>query len=90
MRELESRFDLQCPICQKGIDNWRIKKTKVGSFNIDRCVNCGYAFVNPRPNIEYLMNYYSKLGHGEEEMAEEILDREAKEPNSTIRCEENN
>ena len=31
------------------------------NYNIDLCGSGGYAFVNPRPSMNFLINYYSSL-----------------------------
>lgn len=33
-------------------------------YNLDLCNSCGYSFVNPRPSLAFLMDYYSSFGHG--------------------------
>lgn len=77
-----------CPICNNDIKEWRTKKTDSGAYVIDICNSCGFAFVNPRPDIDFLMNYYSIEGHGQTHSEittlESILDQEKKFPNSSI------
>jgi 2-polyprenyl-3-methyl-5-hydroxy-6-metoxy-1,4-benzoquinol methylase len=83
---------LLCPVCGGGVVLWRAKITAAGHFQIDRCGSCGYAFVNPRPSLEYLMHFYGSSGHhigGEPSevpatTAKEVLQREAQYPNSTL------
>ena len=49
----------KCPICSSSIKTWKKKIVDKINFNIDLCGSCGYAFVNPRPSIDFLKNYYS-------------------------------
>jgi len=78
-----------CPICSSRISEWKTKETDTGKYRIDRCVACGYAFVNPRPSFEFLMRYYSSHGHShnkdtDNKSLELILEKEKHYPNSTI------
>jgi len=79
-----------CPICSGSIGSWREKKTDIDTYNIDLCKTCGFAFVNPRPSLDFLMEFYSNFGHGHGEKASEIhklesiLSNEKNDPNSTI------
>jgi len=76
-----------CPICSSSICLWRVKRTSSANYRIDQCQQCGYAFVNPRPSLAYLMNYYSLSGHGEQHVnksIEMVLEEEEQFPNSTI------
>ncbi len=75
-----------CPICTGLIGSWRVKN----DYNIDLCQSCGFAFVNPRPSLSFLMEYYSNFGHGhgnnasEKHNLETILFTEENDPNSTL------
>ncbi len=79
-----------CPICSGTIGNWRKKNTAIDVYNIDLCVACGFAFVNPRPSIDFLMKYYSNFGHGHGGNAgikhnlEAIRSNEQNDPNSSL------
>ena len=81
-----------CPICSSGIGKWRTKFNRNKEYNIDICQACGYAFVNPRPSFDFLMNYYRTSGHepGGIENAtnaitlNSILSSESRDPNSTV------
>lgn len=79
-----------CPVCSKPISAWRVKVSDNIKYNIDLCVSCGYAFVNSRPSLQFLVNYYASFGHGHFEVRGEdpnlqmILAKEESEPNSTI------
>ena len=81
-----------CPVCSSSIKSWRIKKVAKEKYNIDRCTSCGYAFVNPRPSLNFLMDFYSSFGHrrGHDLSEEDIPDLEStlineqNFPNSTI------
>ena len=50
-----------CPICSLSIKPWKNKTVNEINYNIDLCGSCGYAFVNPRPSLNFLINYYSSL-----------------------------
>src|SRR5215471_19534861 len=76
-----------CPICSSAICLWRVKQSNDENYRIDRCQQCGYAFVNPRPSLTYLMNYYSLSGHGQQHVNKSIamvLEEEEQFPNSTV------
>ncbi|MGH9391780.1 MAG: class I SAM-dependent methyltransferase [Vicinamibacteria bacterium] len=78
-----------CPVCSASIRRWRSKSTPVGRFDIDRCSACGFAFANPRPTIEFLMEFYSASGHSRDgnptgETIDSVLERERSSPNSTL------
>jgi SAM-dependent methyltransferase len=80
-----------CPVCGGTPTPWKTKITNMGSFPIDTCDACGYAFVNPRPSLNYLLDYYRLSGNcpGDPSeipvsTAEEALQREVANPNSTI------
>lgn len=53
----------RCPVCHGPQSKWRTKTISKVAYNIDRCKLCNYAFVNPRPSFDFLMNYYSLSGH---------------------------
>jgi 2-polyprenyl-3-methyl-5-hydroxy-6-metoxy-1,4-benzoquinol methylase len=76
-----------CTVCNGAISLWRTKQTSEGPFAIDRCAKCGFAFVNPRPTLEFLLHYYANNGHPqipEAPTLESVLDGEAQFPNTTI------
>lgn len=81
-----------CPVCSSTrIAPWRVRVVSNASWKIDRCVECGFAFVNPRPGLDFLMKYYSEHGKtglvnrlGRQLTLKEIIDREESFPNSTI------
>lgn len=79
-----------CPVCTSFYEKWRGKVAEAGSFNIVKCKQCGYAFVNPRPSYNYLMNYYSTEGHragvsvSEKATMDSVLKQEVEFPNSTL------
>lgn len=66
-----SEFLDQCPICSSQnfnpyleISDWFFSKEK---FSLVKCMNCGLVFVNPRPVVENIGNYYDSdeyLSHG--------------------------
>lgn len=89
--EVEPRYYEYCPICSSSIFKWKIKETETESYRIDRCSLCGFAFVNPRPSIQFLMNYYSSYGHEhgvndaeKNATIDSVMEAEKKFPNSTI------
>lgn len=77
-----------CPVCSSAIRTWRVKMVGNESYNLDLCKSCGYAFVNPRPSLSFVMTYYSSVGHaGRGNVAptlKSVLAQEQKDPNSTI------
>jgi 2-polyprenyl-3-methyl-5-hydroxy-6-metoxy-1,4-benzoquinol methylase len=81
-----------CPVCQSRTQPWRSKVNDGITYHIDRCVGCGYAFVNPRPDLLWLANWYSQSGHhtsqteaaNQSTTLEVIMAREQSEPNSTF------
>lgn len=86
---IRDHYDRLCPICSGPIAPWKTKVTPQGAFPIDRCQSCKYAFVNPRPNLPYLEEFYASSGHGNEalpseETYESALKRESDSPNSTL------
>jgi SAM-dependent methyltransferase len=80
-----------CPVCDSTLRRWRAKRTANGTFTIDRCRGCGFAFVNPRPPLDYLQSYYSSIGHplagGSGVSAKSVLDEERTFPNATLDAE---
>lgn len=79
-----------CPVCSSSIRLWRVRHTKRGSYKIDVCGSCGFAFVNPRPSLSFLMDFYSSIGPGglfggeDVPTKESLMAREKADPNSTI------
>ena len=79
----------RCVICDSAVSRWRSKHTPVGTFAIDRCRACGYAFVNPRPSLDFLMQFYATSGHRRDApdagaTLESAQQSETAFPNSTI------
>ncbi len=60
-----------CPVCSGSIKMWRIKDLGDKKYNIDVCDSCGYAFVNPRPPLSFLMEYYSSSCRGHDNSSTE-------------------
>jgi SAM-dependent methyltransferase len=78
---------MNCPLCGGAIVPLFTKSGPAGEFQIDRCRGCGFAFVNPTPSLDYIVEFYSTAGHGEgrtHRSAADALAAEAKSPNSTI------
>lgn len=78
-----------CVICNSAVSRWRSKSTSVGPFAIDRCRGCGYAFVNPRPTLDFLMRFYATSGHRRDApdagaTLDAVLRDERDFPNSTV------
>lgn len=79
-----------CPVCSSTIKTWRVKNVDNDKYNLDLCKSCGYSFVNPRPSLQFLMNYYASFGHGHFENVEDIpnlvsvIEKERIYPNATI------
>ncbi len=78
-----------CPVCASAIRAWREKATSYGRFRIDVCTGCGFAFVNPRPSFEFLMDFYAKLGFGTMDVTEvptkeSVMAQEEADPNSIL------
>lgn len=86
----EQKQYTSCPVCSSPIKTWRVKSVGSDKYNLDLCGSCGYCFVNPRPSLRFLMNYYASFGHGhvdtggEAPNLESVLAREQSDPNSTI------
>jgi 2-polyprenyl-3-methyl-5-hydroxy-6-metoxy-1,4-benzoquinol methylase len=79
----------QCPVCQAATALWKNKQTTVGLFSIDRCTQCGFAFVNPRPTEQFMRAFYSISGHSRDgtdsgQTLESVLNEEKESPNSTV------
>lgn len=57
------------------------------TYTIDRCPECGYGFVNPRPSLDFLKAHYAGGGHGISSGSltpESVIAAETNDPNSTI------
>lgn len=76
-RSLESS-----PCCREPLTPW----ARVRDYPIERCEGCGSAFVNPRPSVGTMHEYYASGGHGENTATsvDEVLQREQRYPNSTL------
>ena len=85
---METQAHLQaCPVCKSLPRRWAVKKYVNATYTIDRCSECGYAFVNPRPSMNDLKAHYSHFGHGASlntPSLESVIAAEADDPNSTI------
>jgi SAM-dependent methyltransferase len=49
----------KCPLCDGPTTAWAAKSRASQTFNYDRCLGCGFAFVNPRPTMQALALHYS-------------------------------
>jgi 2-polyprenyl-3-methyl-5-hydroxy-6-metoxy-1,4-benzoquinol methylase len=81
--------DNACPVCHFATARWRRKHTPVGDFFIDRCTECDFAFVNPRPTAQFLQEFYSLSGHSRDgtdsgQTLDTVLAQEQASPNSTV------
>jgi len=89
LMESETEYNA-CPVCSGALKKWRAKQTRFGNYRMDVCCSCGFAFVNPRPSLSFLMEFYSSLGFGGEQPVQEVptkesvLAQEAEDPNSTV------
>lgn len=79
---------VDCPVCRGALTLWRTKATAYGRFRIDRCRGCGFAFVNPKPSVDYLVSFYQHGSDGHEGAAAPtlagVLAAERAFPNSTV------
>lgn len=76
-----------CPVCKLLPRRWAVKRYGSDTYTIDRCSECGYAFVNPRPSINFLKAHYSRCGHGVSSNLQtswSVIAAETLDPNSTI------
>jgi 2-polyprenyl-3-methyl-5-hydroxy-6-metoxy-1,4-benzoquinol methylase len=76
-----------CPICAGSSRHWATKRDGQDSYAIVLCSACGYAFVDPRPSMEFLAQYYGTFGHGgmqDRVSLQSVVDAETRDPNSTL------
>ncbi len=75
----------ECPVCDSyGLAFWAAKNRRGRTYRLDRCSNCGFAFVNPRPDCDELASHYSESFASREEVDVEVLrEREAAWPSQT-------
>jgi SAM-dependent methyltransferase len=75
-----------CPVCSCPVKPWKAKTTPHGSFPIVGCIECGFAFVNPRPSSDFLRDFYTELGQGDRGVrsVDEVLRTEQDYPNSSL------
>lgn len=79
-----------CPVCNGNIKPLFTKNNNFGTYKIDRCESCGFAFVNPTPSVPDIVEHYRLLGgHGENSASslQDFLKREADDPNTTVDAE---
>jgi 2-polyprenyl-3-methyl-5-hydroxy-6-metoxy-1,4-benzoquinol methylase len=53
--------DSYCPICSSSIVEWKTKVADDQEYKIDLCNSCRYVFINPRPTLEFISNYYANF-----------------------------
>lgn len=86
---MEKRYEI-CPVCSCSIKTWRAKNVGNHNYRLDLCSSCGYAFVNPRPSLDFLMDYYCSFGDGHDGSGKEtanlqsVLAQEQSYPNATV------
>ena len=87
----EEKTYKKCPVCNFApLKLWREKEGGGANYKMDICDSCGYSFVNPRPTYDFLMDFYSTLGHGHSgdgkgaPTIDEIIYKEEIDPGSTI------
>jgi 2-polyprenyl-3-methyl-5-hydroxy-6-metoxy-1,4-benzoquinol methylase/predicted RNA-binding Zn-ribbon protein involved in translation (DUF1610 family) len=82
-----------CPACgSEQIRNWRRKVKQDIEYPIDACRICGFAWVNPRPTMDFINKYYANHGHvslvnkigASEPSVDSLLEQENIYPNSTV------
>ena len=79
-----------CPVCEGSIGTWRSMMVDSKQYKIDLCSLCGFAFVNPRPSLEFLLDFYSAVGHGGSHGSSKIpdlnsiIEKEKKDPGSSV------
>ncbi len=92
IQENEEIYLSSCPICDSSFNQWREKKNTDKIFKIVRCDGCNFAFINPRPTQDYLINFYTtsedyartkNLFTNEITTAAEVIKDEEDYPNAT-------
>jgi 2-polyprenyl-3-methyl-5-hydroxy-6-metoxy-1,4-benzoquinol methylase len=53
--------DSYCPICSSSVVEWKTKVADGQEYKIDLCASCRYVFINPRPTLEFISNYYANF-----------------------------
>ncbi len=48
-----------CPICSSKLKTWRSKQVDTQTYKFDRCQSCDFCFVNPKPSLDFIMDYYA-------------------------------
>ncbi len=88
MNEMDIQYHYAgCPLCKSPAYPWAVKKSENDTYAIDRCTKCGYAFVNPRPTMDFLKEHYRHFGHGASlnpPTFASVMAAENADPNSTI------
>ena len=84
--KFEKRQYDTCPVCSASIKRWREKKVGNETYKLDICKSCGYCFVNPRPSLNFILDYYSSFGHSH---FDDISTIEAPNLNSVLIQEKN-
>lgn len=82
-RRLPLEVELEAsPCCGADLYGWQA----VQGYPLDRCTDCGSAYVNPRPSLDVLKVHYDAGGHGQRtpSTVEEVVEAEERYPNSTV------
>jgi 2-polyprenyl-3-methyl-5-hydroxy-6-metoxy-1,4-benzoquinol methylase len=77
----------ECLICGSRLRKWKSKKRLGILFQIMNCLHCKSAFINPRPSLKSILDFYSNSNGKKSEIKLElskIITQEKLEPNSTV------
>jgi SAM-dependent methyltransferase len=84
----------RCPACfSPGLKPWFSKATAEGRYELCSCSGCGSAFVNPRPSLEQIQNFYARTSYRAQESEspqsrwDRLLAEEKNYPNTTLDAE---
>lgn len=72
----------RCPVCFSVARPWGERAGNSHTWRIARCTECGYAFVDPRPDGDYLSAMYA--GESAPTSTAEVLAREEEFPNGSL------
>jgi 2-polyprenyl-3-methyl-5-hydroxy-6-metoxy-1,4-benzoquinol methylase len=79
-------YHIVCQVCGGPISLVFKKAAEAGVFDIVRCRDCGFAFVNPTPSLQFITDFYADAGHGNYSLrsAQAVLAQEKDDPNSVV------